>query len=268
MLMNFLDSAFVSAFLSALAGAGFGVFGAQKLAERAARKKELAAAIRQGNALIVLSAMVTNQTLSLRKQNVVPIYSKYLADRAYAAPFNEVLLRGERPAEPISFSAQLVSISPITIPIEAIKNLAYTGELMPGKALALVVMLDHTYTELSRTLDTRNNQIAGFKAHQLPQQIYWQNYFGFRRLDGNTDSVFHDALVGLDTYSKDLAFFGAELAEEIVSHVALLREKLSKLSKDVPQRSSVDFSAARNAGLLPPREEYADWLAGFQSASR
>lgn len=70
---DFLNSEFAAAFLSALAGAGLGVLGAQRVAERTSRRKELIDALRQANALIVLASTICNQALSVKNQHVGPI---------------------------------------------------------------------------------------------------------------------------------------------------------------------------------------------------
>ena len=76
-IVGFLNSSFISAFLSALAGAGFGVWGAQSLAERSARAKELLEALRQANAIVVLASTIANQALSVKKQHIKPLSDQY-----------------------------------------------------------------------------------------------------------------------------------------------------------------------------------------------
>lgn len=67
---SFANSAFASAFLSALAGAGLGVWGAQRVAERAARARELLDSLRQANAVIVLATTIANNAFSLKRQYI------------------------------------------------------------------------------------------------------------------------------------------------------------------------------------------------------
>ena len=92
-----------------------------------------------------------------------------------------------------------------------------------------------------------------------------QTYFGLKRRDGNTDSLYHDSMVAITQYTDDIAFFSAELAQELQSHGGRVRDRLMKLTKEVPKATTVDFSGARNSGLLPPREDYEAWLGGFKS---
>lgn len=261
----FLNSAFISAFLSALAGAGLGVWGAQRLAERAARRRELFDALRQANALIVLATTISNQALSIKKQYIAPISKTYFEERKDAEATNDLLLSGGTPIEKVHFKAEMVHITPLTVPIEALKNLTYSAQLMSGRALALVAMVEQSLTELSHAIGVRSEQIELFKSSGFPMEIFVQNYFGLKRRDGNTDALYHDCMVAVSHYTDDVAFFAAELADDLQAHAAHVREKLIKLTKDVNKVTTVDFSGPRKSGLMPSRENYESWLSGFKS---
>jgi hypothetical protein len=263
---TFLNSSFISAFLSALAGAGFGVWGAQRIAERSARAKELLEGLRQANAIVVLASTIANQVLSLKSQHVKPLSDRYFKDRETAKATNDKLLSGA-PAQTFTFQAELTKATPLTLPIEALKSLTYMAQLMPGRALALVSMVEQSAAELAHVIETRSEIIEAFHSTKLPPHIFCQDYFGLERQDGNVNSMYHDIMVAFSQYTNDVAFFCAELAEELQAHAARVREKLLKLRRDVPKASSVDFSVVRTSGLMPPREHYASWLSGFKSQS-
>lgn len=261
----FLNSSFVSAFLSALAGAGLGVWGAQRLAERSSRRRELRDALRQANAIVVLATTISNQSLSVKKQHIAALSKTYFEQRKVAEATNDVLLNGDKPERPIHFQAEMVHITPLTSPIEALKSLTYAAQLMPGRALALVAMVGQSLTQLAHAVSTRSKQIELFKAADMPMELFVQSYFGLRRRDGNTDALYHDSMVAITQYTDDVAFFGAELAEELQAHASRVREKLLTLTKDAGKASTVDFSEARESGLMPPRQNYESWLKGFKN---
>jgi hypothetical protein len=262
---DFLNSEFTAAFLSALAGAGLGVLGAQRVAERASKRKELVDALRQANALIVLSSTICNQALSVKNQHVGPLASQYFRDREAAEQLNATLLSGRAPDRALHFQANLVNITPLTVPIDALKNLTYSAQLMPGRALALVSMVEQSLTELGHAIRVRQEQVGQFRAEDMSVELKAQTYFGLKRRDGNTDSLYHDSMVAIAQYTDDIAFFSAELAEELQSHALRMRGRLTKLTKEAPKATMVDFSGARESGLMPPREAYEAWLAGFKS---
>lgn len=266
-LRRFLNSTFISAFLSALAGAGFGVWGAQKFAERVTRRKELLNALRQANALIVLAATISNHALGVKKQHIAPLSTTYFTERKEAEAINDVLLSGGIPNRPFHFKAEMVHITPLTAPIEALKSLTYSAQLIPGRALALVAMVEQSLTELSHAIGVRSEQIQLFKSQNMQMELFVQTFFGLKRKDGHTDALYHDSMVAIVQYTDDVAFFAAELADELQVHAARVREKLLKLAKakDTSKVSTVNFSGPRASGLMPPRENYEGWLSGFKS---
>lgn len=158
----------------------------------------------------------------------------------------------------------MTKITPVTVPLDALKNLVYSAQLMPGRSLALVAVVEQTVAELTHAIDIRSNLIDAFRSESLPEHIFCFDYYGMRRVDGNTNSMYHDAMVAITQYTDDLGFFAAELAEEMQELAHAVREKLVKLRKDAPKVSSVDFAPARESGLIPPRENYESWLSGFK----
>jgi hypothetical protein len=261
---GFINSSFISAFLSALAGAGLGVWGAQKLAERAARLRELLDTLRQANAVVVLASTVANQALSIKQQHVRPLTIRYFADRDLAID-SFAKLRAGTLSGPMSFQAELTKISPTIFPIEALKNLIFSAQLMPGRAMALVSMVEISIAELHGSISLRSEIIDVFHSTKLPEVQYCQDYFGLKRDDGNSNCMYHDSMVAIGHYTDDIAFFSAELAEELQQHAARTRTKLLSFRKDAPKASSVDFSESRESGLMPPRDNYASWLSGIKS---
>ena len=261
----FLNSAFISAFLSALTGAGLGVLGAQWLAERSTRRRELLDAMRQANALVVLAATISNQALSVKKQNIAPLSATYFEERKAAETTNEILLDCGTLEKMTHFKAEMVHITPLTVPIEALKSLTYSAQLMPGRALALVAMVEQSLTELAHAIRLRSEQIELFKSREMSMELFVQSYFGLKRRDGNIDSLYYDLMVAVTQYTDDVAFFGAELADEIQAHAIRVREKLVRLTNEVPKVTTVDFTGPRGTGLMPPRENYESWLSGFKS---
>lgn len=263
-IVAFLNSSFISAFLSALAGAGFGVWGAQRLAERSARTKELLEALRQANAIVVLASTIANQALSVKKQHVKPLSDQYFKDRDAAEALQGNLASGA-PAQSTTFQIQLTKITPLTLPIETLKNLTFSAQLMPGRALALVSMVEQSITEQTHAINTQSELVDAFHKANLPSHILCFDYFGLKRPNGNTNAMYHDIMVAVSQYTNDVAFFSIELAEELQTHALRIRDKLLRIRREVPKANSVDFSGPRRSGLMPPREDYESWLSGFRS---
>lgn len=262
-LSDFANSAFASAFLSALAGAGLGVWGAQRVAERGARVKELLESLRQSNAVIVVATTIANNAFALKRQHISPLSQKYFKDRDIALAHHASIISGQS-SQPISFEAEMTKITPVTTPIDPLKNLVYSAQLMPGRALALVAIIEQSISELTHAIEMRTDQIDSLRNAALSEHIFCQDYYGIQRRDGNTNSMYHDSMVAITQYTDDVGFFAAELVDEMQVHAGLVHRKILKFRKDIPKVSTVDFSPARDAGLIPPRENYESWLSGFK----
>lgn len=263
-ILSIINSAFISAFFSSLAGTGLGVWGAQRFTERTTRRKELLDALRQVNGLIVLGATIANQAMRLKKQHIEPLSITYFEERKRAENLNAAYLHGSAP-EKIYFKLEMMHITPLITPIEALKNITYSARLMPGRALALVSMVEQSLTEMSHSIKVRSEQIEVFKNQEMPTVISVQNYFGLTRRDGNTDALYHDSMVAIREYTNDVIFFAVELTEDLQIHANKIHEKLIHLTKDVGNVNTVDYSTPRRLGIIPPRENYEDWLSGFKS---
>lgn len=261
---SFLNSAFISSFLSALAGAGFGVLGAQRLAERATRRKELLDALRQTNALIVLVATITNQALRIKKQHVAPLSTDYFHERKKAEAVNESYLYKNQTGN-IEFTFNMLRIPPFEMPIDILKNLSDSTQLMTGKSLALILMVEQSFVGMSHSIKFRTEQIERFKSQDLSTIISIQNYFGLIRRDGCIDSLYHDSIVNVRDYTDDVIFFSVELVEELQAHANNIHKKLLKLTLDAGKVNTVDYSLPRQSGLIPPKENYDGWLSGFKN---
>ena len=209
--------------------------------------------------------MISNQALSVKKQHILPLSKTFFEEKKLAEAMNEILLSGGKPEKSMQFKAEMVYITPLTVPIDALKNLIYSAQLVPGKALALVAMVEQSLTELSHAVVMRSEQIELLKSRDMPMKLFVQTYFGLRREDGNIDAIYHDSMVAITQYTDDVAFFAAELAEELQTHAGRVRDKLITLTKDAGKASTVDFSDSRKSGLMPPRSNYQSWLSGFTS---
>ncbi len=256
-----LNSEFISASLSALAGAGLGVLGAQRLSEKFSRQRELVEAFRQANAVIVLAATIANNALRLKSQHIRPMTDRYFQAREGAEQLNVQVLQGQIPLG-LRYQLDLVKITPVVVPIDSLKQLIFSTHTIPGKAVAIAAEAEQAAIELNHAIAARSEQ-ADVLRGSPPTEVLWQTYFGLTRRDGNTDSMYHDSMVAISQYTDDLAFFCAELCSELQKHAERLHKKIVAFNPDSPKPSSVDFSGPIESGLMPARANYEQWLAGF-----
>jgi len=260
---RFINGPFMAALLSALAGAFAGVLGAQKLALREARKAELAQDFRHSSAAITLSFTLCNNVLAAKKQYINPLTEKYESDRSAALDGIARASRGEGPIN-LHFQALLTKFPVSEFPTDAIKNLVYGKSHLNGRGLALIAMLEQSVAEFREALSTRNALIDEFAQAGLEESEFHRRYFGLKDGRGHTYHVFPDVVDAVHSYSNDVAFFSALLTEDLIEHCEKLSKKLKKdFRHKTPKVSTVDFSGARSAGLIPPPSDYESWLSGF-----
>ena len=262
---EFLSSNFFGEFFASLAGAGFGVWGAQNLAERSLRRKELSESLRQTNAAILLAGTITNNVIATKRQFIEPYSTEYFKEQERAKKFNESLLAGlSVPSKP-GFLCNFTKPPPLVTSLDHLKNLTHLAPLGSGKALVHVAMMEQAAVNLSDAIELINKQIDLFKHSEFRDEELIRNFFGLKRPNGKTDALYADAITGLKMYADDLIFFGCELTNELHRHALDIREKLLRLSPNVSEVNSVDFAKAEELGLIPPRESYKDWLVGFDA---
>lgn len=213
--------------------------------------------------MIVLASVVTNEVLSIKKQHILPVCKDYFDERERFIDARARIIAGERLEQPLQLQANFISIPPPSIPVEALRNKAYSAKRIPGRSIALVSAIDQYFFLFSHSLESRTEQIRVIRANRLAGGGLVDVYFGLDSQKGGIDSTYLDIMRAIQLYADDVAFFGVELVADLEAYTARLYEILKKISSDVPKRTTADFSEARDSGLLPPRENYESWLKGF-----
>src|SRR3546814_15233349 len=104
--------------------------------------------------------------MTVKKQYIYPISTQYFRDRTEEEPVNAALLEGRAPDRSFHFQANLVTITPLTDPLDALKNLTYSAQLMPDRAIALVSMLKQSITELAYSIPYSQYEVKKFRAEE------------------------------------------------------------------------------------------------------
>lgn len=260
-----LNAPFMSAFLSALAGAGAGVLGAQIISERASRRRELLQDFHHSNAAITLAFTLCNNVLAARKQYILPLASQFGMDRSNALSAIENARNGQGPIY-LHYQADLNKFPVPELPVDALKSLLYGSSSLHGRGLALVAMVEQSTLEFRAAIAMRNDLVDGFASSKDGQMEMHCKYFGIADKNGHTNQVYPDSVHAVSSYSADVAFFCALLTEDLIEHCNKIRAKLKKdFRHEASRTSTVDFSAAKSSGLIPPDDEYQSWLQGFTS---
>lgn len=261
------NSSFTTSLVGALAGAYAGAQAAQKITERSKERAEFQAQIRNTNAAITLSFMVCNAAISLKKQQTKSMCDIYFKKKAELEEFLQKRKAGETSTAIFEFQADLRSLPFPAVPIDALRSLVYEKLSVSGRPLALVATLGGALSSLAETIANRNGLIAGFK--QMPPQAREAAmpalYFGRPYGEGHVSTEYLDTMTGLQNLTDDVIFFSHLLCEDLATHGNKVLGKFKSQFKGViEQINAIELSPEKTAGLIPPAEQYSEWLSGFR----
>jgi hypothetical protein len=75
-------------------------------------------------------------------------------------------------------------------------------------------------------------------------------------------------MTGLKNLTDDVIFFSHLLCEELAEHGnSVLNKFKSQFKGAMEQINAIELSPEKTAGLMPPNEQYSEWLAGFPKGS-
>lgn len=259
-----LNSPFGSAFVSSLAGAFAGALAAYVIARVAEVRKDRLNSLRASNNAAVLAITCANMAMSVKAQHIRPLVRKFAASQEQAEAARTSALLGEGPVS-IHIEADLTSITPLVLPLDALKTFVYSMNLTDARAVGAVAQLEQSLAELNSAIAIRETLVAEFKASDISneeQALY--KLLGFVREDGSVDQLYASTLYAIGQYVDDIIFFSVFLTEKLTQHAAMLHKNLYRIRSKVPTPHTVDFSSARCQALIPEDIEYERWLRGMQ----
>lgn len=262
------NSAFMTSLVGALAGAYAGAKAAQIITERSKERAEFQAQIRNTNAAITLSFMVCNAAISLKKQQTKELCDTYFKKKAELEGFLQKRKTGEISSDiPFELQADLRIVPIPAVPLDALRSLVYEKLSVSGRPLALVATLAGALSSLANTITNRNGLIASFK--QLPPQACDAAlpalYFGRPYGEGHVSTEYLDTMTGLQNLTDDVIFFSYLLCKDLATHGNKVLNKFKSQFKGVlEQINAIELSPEKTAGLIPPDEQYSEWLSGFR----
>jgi hypothetical protein len=261
------NSAFTTSLVGALAGAYAGAYAAQRTAEHSKERAEFQAEIRNTNAAITLSFMVCNAAISLKKQQTKGLCESYFKKKNELEGFLQERKAGESYHDALfEFQADLRSVPFPAVPIDALRSLVYEKLSVSARPLALVATLTGALSSLAETIENRNRLIASFRL--LPLQARDAAlpalYFGRPYGEGHVSTEYFDTMTGLQNLTDDVIFFSRLLCEDLAAHGHKVLDKFkSQFKAVIDQVNAIELSPEKTSGLIPPNEQYSEWLAGF-----
>jgi hypothetical protein len=258
-----LNTNFISASISALAGAAAGVLGAQSLATKASEKTELTRELRLINAANTIAFTICNSVLASKHQYIHPLHDKFASDTALVRDLIAKAKAGQGPIH-INIEADLSKFPVPEEPVEALKSMLLQSNKLQGREFALFAMLEQSVNGLKSAIAQRNALCDEFALRDHTPDEFNYRYFGLKRRDGHTNRFYADTVSAIKFYSDDVTFFGSKLIDDLYEAGVKVHKALTeKYKAKVPKVSTVDFSDAKEAGLIPPDSQYDSWLRGF-----
>lgn len=194
------------------------------------------------------------------------MYEEFLKQREALELFKAKRTKGEVPPNAEHRIGADLRIYPApTTAMETLKGLVFKEISAYGRALALVSVLDQSLVGLSEAIKKRDTWVQSFSSGAIPNQQFQHYYFGLVLPTGDTNQEYPDLVYAIHSYTDDVIFFSSLLCADLMKHGTAIRKALKKLSKqNVPRVSTADFSGPRASGLIPPDNQYSDWINGFK----
>ena len=265
------NSAFTTSLVGALAGAYAGAKAAQQIAERSKERAEFQVQIRNTNAAITLSFIVCNAAISLKRQQTKGLCDSYFNKKAELEGFLQRRKAGDSPDIPFGFQADLRSVPFPAVPIDALRSLVYEKLSVSARPLALVATLASALSSLADTIANRNGLIASFKqlSPQVREAALPALYFGRPYGEGHVSTEYLDTMTGLQNLTDDVIFFSHLLCKDLATYGNKVLDKFKSQFKGVPEQiHAIELSPEKTAGLMPPEEQYSEWLSGFRERNQ
>ena len=258
-----LSSPFTLSLLGAAAGACAGAVVATRLVARRQRRDDLAAEIRNTNVATMVALSICHKGLGLKRGHVQPVAARFAADLAGHLEFARQRRTGERQGNtPPVVTIDRRAVPSLTFPIVTLQRLLFDKISMFGRSLALMTTLSETAGWLTNANAKRNELLD--RAHRIANALELaQFYYGGGPSAANRD--YPETLQAVVDHTDELIFFSATLCHDLAAHAQKLRADWVREfgRRDVPEVTAVDFTAARQNGLMPAEERFAEWLAGL-----
>lgn len=267
--LEVLNSSFSTSLVGSLAGAFGGAYAAQKIADRAKLKDQILSELRHLNAAVAISFGVTNTALMAKGQHILPLFDEYVAEiERYRTREQTGVAAGVRGVYELRMN--LVTIPHLSIATDSLKGLVLSSVQVSSKVINLFTSLEDYLNQLNNAIDYRHRLIQDIREGKLPQGAGPEHiYLGIPFGNGHSSVEYGATLDAMRQYVDNVIFYSATLAQELFDRGKVLQEEYRKRFSDpAPDVSSIDLSIAKERGLWPSEEKYADWLSAFQKAEK
>ena len=258
-----LSQYFPPYWLGTLYSAAFGAFAGAWINNRIRTKKVVVAELNAARAVYALCFSITNRVMSLKDEHIRPMRNRYLQLRQ---EYDEFILcaRSYKGPPPLifEFRADLNTITPIIIPIQALERHVFDKVSAPPRALAALVELIGSFDALDKIIKHRSDLIKEMREDR--KAITPERYFGYMAEDGVIDENFKGTVEAIYIQTDNCIFYSKVLADEIQAYHNRKRTASWHYRLGIRKLKAADWSIAERKGLVPLNDGFAEWLRGFQ----
>ncbi|MGH6736806.1 MAG: hypothetical protein ACRECX_12145 [Methyloceanibacter sp.] len=258
----------VDTFVAGALGAFGGALGAQIIASRYQTKRSVVEELNSVSAAHGFCFAFCNRLLGLKKQHVRPMRDRF-AEVEQEHQRHVVARRGQRgPDAPVfELHADLQTLTPPKISVETLEQLVFEKMRIRGRGLVAAVEFVGAFDGLEKSIAYRNALIAEIQsaAPPLTGRQLAERYLGLQTERGVVDERFRVSIKAIFEQTDDCIFFVRTLADDLLAHERKLRRRYAwRYWLRVPKLKPHDWSKAEAHDLIPPHEQYEDWLQGFR----
>lgn len=256
------NSAFTTSLLGALAGAAFGAWAAQRIAERGKLREELLREIRNTNAATVLAFNICNSLFQLKRQYVHELKTNYEEQKKKAQEFHSQLVLGKVPENTMfQFQADLQIFQIPSLPVSLLEEIAFQRLSVAGRALMLLPTLKQAIEGLQSSVMKRNALIENYRDLEGSQK-FAALYFGQPYATGHLDLEYPGTIEVIHDNTDYGIFFSKLLCSDLGEHgMDLLARFKKQFKREAPPIvTTINFSMMEETGLVPDAKKFPDWM--------
>ena len=245
---NFLHSDIFSAAIGSMAGAGFGVWGAQRLAERRRNIHELMSNIERINAVSVIVFSIYNQAVILKKTSLEYEFNKYI--NSQVGYFSN--LAGIRRAVGgldvnSGLYISLVKYRDMPLLTKEVVDMVVSIRFSHSRFISLALAMHESFIRFCSVNSERSEVVDKYSS----REDSW--------VKGGIDSL----LINLYESNENMIFYSSQFLESSNRYVDLLVENLRSIGvelEDAVKPVKFDLSDSYREAVIPARDKYEPWL--------
>ncbi len=241
-----------------IGSSALGSWGAQLAISRHQRREFAIQQINAVNAALSICFAICNRYMALKKQHVRPLLNRYKSDKVRF----EVIILNPNKFSIFNFNVDFETFDTLTPPLYILERHLFEKMSLRGRALIAAIALFDDVNQLNGLIARRNDLILEVRSKPaLSQRDLANMYFAATGETGSVDSRFRDVIIGISESTDGCIYFSRQLMDELSLYGKRTRRKYSDLN--LPPLLELDWTKPMSDGLMPSREKFADWEAGF-----